>query len=603
MKLNTKIKTNLSDIPLVPKEFLLTKAREASTAPGVYLMKNTKGQILYVGKAKNLRNRLQTYFQDAPNESARIELLVSQIASFDVVLTETEAEALILECIFIKKHRPKFNVRLKDDKAYPYIKINQADFPHFTWVRRTQKDGARYFGPFPTPWAARQILRVINNIFRLRDCDDNTFYHRSRPCVLYQINRCHAPCVGKIQKDNYQSLVDQAIEVLEGKSEKLSDHIRSSMLKASTNEQYEAAAELRDQLKNLEIVTTPQAVDDAGALKSYDVIGFAVSDENVHVCLVKLRHGKIAEVSHFHMQSWHMKSWADEFFTEFFTKSQILFSYIAQYYVNTEKIKISAAGEVFSKRDLPFMDEVLVEKTTAPETILVPFLPDEAELLAKILPFSVREPEKEFEKKLLNVAVLNAQSALEQEKGKWHTSEALDEVKLKLHLSILPDRIECYDISNLQGGDAVGSRVVFLHGVPEKKLYRRYRIKTVKGANDFAMMFEVLNRRFHNVEEDLPDLIVIDGGKGQLSQVSKIFEELSIQGVGLVGLAKSKVERNFKSKEVTRSFERVYIPNRKNPIPLYPHTKAYLLLTHIRDEAHRFAIAYHRKLRQKRYFK
>jgi excinuclease ABC subunit C len=559
---------------------LLDRAREASTSPGVYLMKEAGGGVLYVGKAKNLRARLSTYFQAPVHESPRMEMMVGRVAGFDVILTETEAEALILECTLIKKHKPKFNVRLKDDKAYPYLKIQVGEsFPRIEWTRRVQRDDARYFGPFASAWAARQVMQLLNETFQLRDCSDNTFRHRSRPCILHQMGKCTAPCVGKIDAREYHEHVGEVIRILEGKTDRLVTELRRGMEDASENQEYEAAAAYRDQLRNLELVTATQVVDDAGTDRNRDVVGLAREGTDAHGALLVVRGGRLVAVRHYHLQNTDPSLGGGE----------VLFDFLAQYYLSAEKAAESDAPAAVGR----------------PHEVLLPSAPDDPELLERALNVGVRVAETEKDRQLLSVAKTNAEYALEQARRKQagHGVAALEEVQEKLHLLRLPHRIECYDISNTQGEDAVASRVVFVDGAPDKNLYRRYKIRTVEGSNDFAMMKEVLGRRFANAEEELPDLVVVDGGKGQLSQATAILEELGVQGVGVVGLAKARVERDFEAVEVKSSHERIFIPNRKNPVPLLPHTAAYKLLTHVRDEAHRFAISYHRLLRGKRSLK
>ena len=557
---------------------LLEQAREASTSSGCYLMKDPSGAILYVGKAKNLRNRLQTYFQSGPHEVGRTELMVSRVDHFDVVLTETEAEALILECTLIKKHKPKFNVRLKDDKTYPYLKIQVNDpFPRIEWTRRTRTDGARYFGPFPSAWAARQVMRLLNETFQLRDCSENTFRHRSRPCILHQIGKCSGPCVGLRDQNQYRESIDQVMKVLEGKTDRLVESLRKGMVDAAQREEYEVAAEYRDQIKNLEVITETQGAVEAGSQRDRDVVGIARKDTEAHGTVLRVRGGKLVAVQHYHLQNTDA-SQAD---------AEILYDFLSQYYLSRPQVDDR---------------ERSVEDTAPPKEVLLPTAPEDPSLLERVLQVGVRVAETEVDQQLLNVARTNAEYALEQSQKKavGHGVQALEEVQEKLHLPKLPNRIECYDISNIQGEDAVASRVVFVDGAMDKNLYRRYKIRTVVGSNDFAMMKEVLGRRFANEEEQLPDLVVVDGGKGQLAQAVAILQELGIQGVDAVGLAKARTERDFQAAEVKSSHERIFIPNRKNPVPLLPHTAAYKLLVHVRDEAHRFAVNYHRIIRSKR---
>lgn len=552
---------------------LLDRAREAITAPGVYLMKDISGVVLYIGKAKNLRNRLLSYFQSPVHEIPRVEMWVNRVEKFDVILTETEAEALILEATLIKKHKPKFNIRLKDDKGYPYLKIQvQESFPRLELTRRVLEDGARYFGPFPSAGSARQVLALLIETFSLRDCSDNVFRHRSRPCILHQMGRCKAPCVDFIDANQYRELMGEVIQVLEGKAEKIIEQLTSGMEDASERDEFEEAAFYRDQIKNLELITQTQAVFEAGSQRDRDVIGLARNQGDAHGTVLRIRRGKLISVQHYHLQNFDMS----------LIQSDILSQFLVQYYLPS----VQAAEGVS-------------------EEVLLPELPADLDLLERALGIRPKIAESQVDEQILNVARVNAEYALEQSKRREHNHgpQALEEIQNKLHLQRYPSRIECYDISNTQGTDAVASRVVFIDGGPDKNLYRRYKIKTVEGANDFAMMKEVLNRRFLNTTEELPDLVVVDGGKGQLAQAVAIFEELAVQGVGVVGLAKARVERDFQAKEVKSSFERIFIPNRKNPVPLLPHTGAYKLLTHIRDEAHRFAITYHRLLRSKRTLK
>ena len=552
------------------RKTLLEQAKTAPTDPGVYLMKDSQGTILYVGKAKNLKNRVSSYFARSPHEIPRIEIMVSRVKRFDMILTETEDEALILECTLIKKHKPKFNVRLKDDKAFPYLKIDQSqDYPRIEWTRRVLKDGARYFGPFPSSWSAKSILRLLNERFKLRDCSDNTFRHRSRPCILYQMDRCTAPCVQKISVSDYQGDLQKIIQTLEGKDQTLETELKQKMTEAAENMEYELAAYYRDQLNHLGAVTAIQAVDEAGSHRNRDVVAL----EESQVAVLKIRGGRLIAVKHLSLQNVETGAHSQP-------DADLLADFLGQFYLA-------------QKSD----DE---QQEIGPQEILVSLAPnDPSGVLERTLGISIRLPETELEKRLVSVAKTNVKHALEQAKKKpdGHGLQALEEVQHKLHLDRLPSRIECFDNSNFQGDDAVASRVVFIDGAPDKNLYRRYKIKTVTGANDFATMKEVLGRRFSNTQEDLPDLVVVDGGKGQLSQAVAIMEELGVQGVAVVGLAKARTESDFRKTEVESTLERIFIPGRKNPVNLLPHTAAYKLLTHVRDEAHRFAIQYHRLLR------
>lgn len=554
------------------KAALLEQVYVASTSPGVYLMKDEAGGIIYVGKAKNLRNRLSQYFQPAPHESPRTEMMVGRVARFDVILTETEGEALLLECTLIKKHKPKFNVRLKDDKSYPYLKIQiQNEFPRIEYTRKTPADGSRYFGPFPSAWSARQVMELLNNSFQLRDCSDNTFRHRSRPCILYQMGKCSGPCVKKVDRSQYREQIDQVVSILEGKTEKIIGELRKGMEDAAEHEDFELAAQYRDQIRDLELVTQTQGAVEAESARDRDVVGIARRESEAHGTLLRIRGGRIVAVQHYHLQNTD-SALADE---------ELFFDFLSQYYVEREKTEL--AGEL------------------RPKEVLLPVAPTDCDLLERVIGVGIRVADGAVDEQLLAVARTNAEYALEQalKKPAGHGAKALEEIMDKLHLTRLPHRIECFDISNTMGEDSVASRVVFVDGAPDKNLYRRYKIRTVEGSNDFASMKEVLGRRFSN-DDSIPDLVVVDGGKGQLSQAVAILEELGVQGVSVVGLAKARTESDFQSSELKSSQERIFIPNRKNPVPLLPHTAAYKLLTHVRDEAHRFAITFHRQVRHKR---
>jgi excinuclease ABC subunit C len=577
-----------------PRAALLDLAHEASTSPGVYLMKDAGGGVLYVGKAKNLKNRLTTYFQPAIHDVPRTEMLVNRVTRFELILTETESEALILEATLIKKHKPKFNVRLKDDKNYPYLKIAiDQDFPRIEWTRRVVRDGARYFGPFPSAWAARQVMQMLTETFHLRDCSDNTFRHRTRPCILFQIDKCSGSCVGHETRDEYKETIGQVVAVLEGKTQELVENLKHQMQEAAVKEDFEFAAYCRDMIHNLELITETQSVIYAEDTRDRDVIGVARAEGpmgvSAHGTILRVRGGRLISVQHYDLQNTDSSQ----------SEAELVGDFVSQYYLNMTP----------RPKDPEIHSEPTYENER-PSEVLVPVIPADMDLIEKTLGIGFRVADLgsgagaagAVDQQLLNVARTNAKYALEQnlKRNVGHGIQALEEIQEKLHLPKLPQRIECYDISNIQGQDTVASRVAFVDGAPEKSLYRRYKIRTVEGSNDFASMKEVLGRRFAHVEEQFPDLVVVDGGKGQLAQAVAIMEELGISGVAVVGLAKARTESDFQAKEVKSSLERVFIPGRKNPVPLLPNTAAYKLLVHVRDEAHRFAITYHRLVRSKR---
>lgn len=539
-------------------------------------MKGADGPILYIGKAKNLRNRLTSYFQPAGPEVQRTQILVGLVERFDVILTETEQEALLLEATLVRKHRPRFNVRLKDDKSFPYLKVSMPEasgpgaFPRLEWTRRVRRGEARYFGPFPSAYSARQVLKLLNHSLRLRDCSDNTFSHRSRPCILFEMDQCSAPCVHRVSPEEYHQQMQRAERVLEGKDKSWVDVLESKMHAAAAEQNFELAAQCRDQLQALRLVTETQIAVEATRGVSRDILGLARDSGVVQGTVLHVRQGVLVGVHHATLQNADPEA----------STASLLRDFCSQYY--------TPQGEAY--------DEGVT-------SVLVREAPAELGLLEKTLQKAFFVPESGEDQRLLTMAETNAEYALKAlRKGEGHGLRALEEVQDRLQLEDVPHRIECYDISNLQGGDAVGSRVTFIDGEPVKDFYRRYKIRTVEGSNDFAMMKEVLSRRFSKRAEDdaWPDLVLLDGGKGQLAQGVRVFSDLGIQGVALASLAKARTERDFESSEVKGSSERVFLPGRKNPVVLAPHTRAFKLLTHLRDEAHRFAITYHRKVRAKR---
>jgi excinuclease ABC subunit C len=390
-----------------------------------------------------------------------------------------------------------------------------------------------------------------------------------------------------VDEAGYRGQIDQAVAVLEGRSDGLINELRASMTEAAQAEEFEQAAELRDEIAALEGVTAIQGVQEAGVDRDRDVVGIARTEFLAHAVLLQIRGGKLLAVRHFDLQNADASQ----------SDGEILDQVLTQYYVSLEKAD-------------PNDDRVFPGGSglAQPSEVLLPIAPEntaDLELLERSLGLRIRLAETPQDEQVLNVARQNARYAVEQHARRTagHGIAALEEVQEKLGLQRLPHRIECYDISNIQGQDAVASRVVFIDGAPDKNLYRRYKIRTVEGSNDFAMMKEVLGRRFESSSEsdpEMPDLVVVDGGKGQLSQAVAILDELQVQGVAVVGLAKARTERDFKSSEVNSSLERIFIPNRKNPVSLLPHQAAYKLLVHVRDEAHRFAVSYHRLLRSKR---
>lgn len=543
---------------------LSEKIQDFPAAPGVYLMKGDDDRILYVGKAKSLRSRIRAYFGPSRDTRYQIQFLMSRVRDIEFIVTDTEKEALILENTLIKKHRPRYNINLRDDKTYFSLRMDMAEeFPRLSIIRRVTRDGARYFGPYSSASAAREVLKKLYRIFPLRHYPLEACRRRGRPCLFYQIKQCSAPCHGLISKEDYAALAEGAALFLEGKSGKVIAFLKEKMMRAAEAEHYEEAAGYRDLIRSVEVTLEKQKVATEGG--DSDVLGFHRDGAHLEIALLFIRGGTLIG-SRTYGFAWEMDD------------AEGISSFLSEYY----------ARDVF-----------------IPDQVLLPLPLEEAEVFADLLgekrgkKVSVQTPQRGNKADLVAMACRNAETAaVDRQKAKEVVEGVLAELKEKLHLSRPPRRIECYDISNIQGRFAVGSRVSFLDGKPDKGGYRHYRIRTVPEANDFAMMKEVLSRRFARDEEH-PDLIVVDGGQGQLSMLTAVLEELGINDVDAAGLAKSRVEREAEAAEISRSDERVFLPGRRNPVVLRQNSPPLLLLTRIRDEAHRFAITYHQKLRGK----
>jgi excinuclease ABC subunit C len=539
--------------------------------PGIYMMKNNKGKIIYVGKAKSLRARVRSYFHESGDLSVKTKFLVSHIDAIEYILTTTEVEAFLLEASLIKKHRPRYNIRLKDDKAYPYIRVNMKDpYPRFYLARRVQNDGALYFGPYTSGYAVREVIRFLNRTFRIRDCTDSFMKARKRPCMTYEIGRCSGPCVDFITGEAYKVDVQGAVEFLRGHDERVVKDLTKRMKQAAKEERFEAAARIRDSLQAVEAIWERQAVVNAGREIDQDVIGFVGDSRGTLIQILSVRRGRmIGHQEHF-LPRLDPQS-PDEDIRDWFT------SFLNQYYADN----------------------------FIPDEILVPV--DLGGDIAKLFKAVLAERGKESRlitatgeegKRLMDMAMSNAQARFKdfvtEKEGR---ERGLIDIKEKFGLAELPRRIECFDISNFQGAQNVASQVVFEDGVPKKDDYRLYKIKTVAGANDFAAMKEVLGRRFKHTEYEDPQLVVVDGGKGQLKMAITALQELARPEVPVVGLAKARVQGDFTESEVKSSQERFFVPGRQNAVVFPTNSKALHILVGIRDEAHRFAINYHRKLR------
>lgn len=531
--------------------------------PGVYLMKNQDGTIIYVGKAVNLKNRVRSYFRTLPPDALKTKALVRNIADFEYIIVDNEVEALVLECTLIKKYRPKYNISLKDDKTYPYLKITNEDYPRVIITRNYIKDGGKYFGPYPSVTVLRETLELLRSIFPFRVCKQRTFTN-DRPCLNYQIKRCYAPCCGKISKEDYAQLIAKINDFFDGKHEELLADLTKQMNEAAENLHFEQAARLRDQIRGIE-----RAINDQKAVLSgnddKDVLGLAMGANEVIVQIFFIRAGKIVG-----RENYALHDAIDG------GKAEILAAFIKQFYLDNQFIP----------------PNILLEEELSEAEILQTWL---SEKRGGKVQFTV--PKRGQQKELVDLVVRNAEEELLKKRERAladseRLNDALAELQAALHLPRLPKRIECYDISNTQGTESVASMVVFVDGKAKKDQYRKFRIKTVIGPNDFASMNEVLLRRLGHMDTDVkfakdnPDLIIVDGGKGQLAFALKALAEMGYNDIPIAGLAKKE--------------EILFLPNEDEGVYLPRDSQALYLVQRIRDEAHRFAITFHRSLRGKR---
>ena len=548
--------------------------KEFPKSPGVYLMKNDADKIIYVGKAKSLRSRVRSYLSDnVKGLSPKTRFLVSQIHSIDTILTKTEVEAFLLEASLIKKHRPKYNIRLKDDKAYPYIKLSINDeYPRLYLSRRVRKDGALYFGPYTSGYAVHETIKFLNKTFQLRDCNNTFFKNRQRPCLTHQIGRCTAPCVNLVSPEEYAKDVNAALEFLRGKNQKLLSSLEKRMEEAAKFERFEVAAKIRDSLYAVERILEKQPVVSDSREIDQDAIGFYGDERGTMIGMLHVRQGRIlGKKTHLLPQVDLVSDQEDE--------REWLTSFINQYY-DDNKIPDEVLLPVDLGKDIrDLLKQVLKERSGIDVEVRFPTDKEGSHLLQEVDRFT-HDQFKDFVSK-------------SQKKMK-----GLEAIQKRFKLPKLPCRIECYDISTFQGAETVASQVVFEDGVPAKEHYRRYKIRTVSGVDDFASMKEVLSRRLAHTEWDDPDLILVDGGKGQLNIALEVLKELGREEIPAVGIAKSRTKGAFRDTDVQETEERFFLPGRQNPVVFRKGTDAFQILVGLRDEAHRFAITYHRKLRE-----
>lgn len=550
-------------------EEIKNKISELPTSPGVYLHKNSTGVIIYVGKAKNLRNRVRSYFQEGRIVDAKTKALVQHISDFEYIIVNTEEEAFILEDNLIKKYRPKYNIMLKDDKTYPYIKVTNEDYPRIYSTRKVVKDGAKYFGPYPDVFTMKMIVRLVRNLFYVRSCNlkltkQNVTKNKFKVCLDYHIHKCEAPCINYISYQAYQDNIKKAIQILQGKTKQLENLLETQMTTLAEQEKFEQAAKMRDKLMRLKDFNTKQKIV-AKDFKDRDIFGFARIEDYVCSVVFLVREGKVMGKKHF------------------FAKSSM----------------VSTDDEITQKT----IENWYLEADFLPNEIILPTEPEDLEYITDWLNkkyhqnISIQIPKSGEKHNLVEMVNENAQHIL---KDHLASLDARDKVIPKpiqslqrdLRLNRSPMKMECFDNSHLQGTDLVSSMVVFEAGKPKKSEYRKFKNEDVLRNDDFATMKEVVYRRYSrllNEKKALPDLIIIDGGKGQLSAAVEVLEELGIQKkVNIIGLAKR--------------LEEVFFPGESEAILLPKSSLSLRLLQQIRDEAHRFAITYHRKLRDKRTF-
>jgi excinuclease ABC subunit C len=553
-----------------PRKPVEEKVWNLPDRPGVYLMKNARGKVIYVGKALSLKKRVRSYFQKGDDGRVWSPFLAAHVADVECIVTDTEKEAIILEDSTIKEHRPKYNIRLKDDKSFLRLKLTTNErFPRLYITRKVMRDDALYFGPYSSARGARETFRVINNYFLLRKCSNVTFKGRERPCIYYDMHRCLGPCCDMVGEETYSDLVQNVVAFLQGKNDELITTLSSRMLSASNVMEFELAARYRDQIAALEKTVERQKVVSADGADR-DVFGIWQGDGGLDVAVLIVRGGKLVGSEPYHFALLPVP------------EQEALGSLLTQFYASGRPI---------------------------PREVILPLEPENAEAFAlwlsekKGVKVSVTVPERGAKRHLLEMAGMNARAVFEEHRrAALAEIDVLGEMERSLKLSARPERIEAFDISNISGELAVGSMVVFEDGRPKKSDYRRFKIRTVDGPDDYAMMREMLTRRMKRAlgEGPMPSLVLVDGGKGQLNVALSVFDELGLIDVDSAGIAKEKTRYRAGSKVAVRDSDKIYLPGRKDAVILRPGSATLRLLQLLRDEAHRFALAYHRNLRSKK---
>jgi excinuclease ABC subunit C len=547
--------------------------RTLPAKPGVYLFRDERGDVLYIGKAKSLRPRVRSYFQQSLDSRAAIRQLPERVEDIEVIVTQNEVEALHLEQNLVKRHRPPFNVRLRDDKSFPYIAVTVDDeYPRVMFTRERHRRGVWYFGPYANAKKVRETLDVLNRVFPYRPCEGpKPGRHSGIPCLDYHIDRCLAPCVGYVSKEDYRTIIDQVIEFLSGNTRPIQRELERKMREAASDERFEEAARYRNRLRSVQHLAERQAAD-RRSVGTVDVIGLAVDGDRAVVQVFPLRDGRMVD-----RYSFHLENVAEQ------DPTTILESFCLEYYGGSPSVP----------------PEIVVPRDAGDTSALEQFLSERRGARVR-----VHVPERGEKRRLQELASENARhtlvsAAVESEQKRLRRIEALEELRECLNLEALPIRIECFDISTAMGVDNVGSMVVFQDAVAKKAHYRKFAVRGQDGMDDFAAMAEVITRRFARLSDELgeefdesfaatPNLVVVDGGKGQLSAALAAMQRFDLPRVAVVALAKRE--------------EEVFVPGRPDPIRLSRHSPALQLLQRIRDEAHRFAVGFHRQRRDTRSF-
>ncbi len=534
--------------------------------PGVYQFKNSDGKVIYVGKAQSLRSRVRQYFQQSRAAEPKLDALVSKIADVELIVTDSEVEALILEANLIKKLKPRYNVSLKDDKSYPYIVITNEPFPRVFVTRKAVRDGSRYFGPYTDVKTMRFALKTVRDIFMIRSCnydltDESIAKRKFKVCLDYHIKKCEGPCEGLVTRRHYNEMIDKVAQILKGKIDFVVESLEQEMGQQSLQLQFEEAAKTRDRLRALSVYSERQKVVDVKQVDR-DIIALAVKGDDASGVVFKVREGKVLGSHHYYLSNVEGRQ-----------EGEVLESLIERHYLEHEDIP----GEITVSVPIASAELVgswLAKKSGAAVELDVPKAGEKARLLSMVK---------------RNAEFLLEELELQRMKRGDFVPHSVQALQRDLRLPALPRRIECFDISNIQGSDSVASMVVFVDAKPRKSEYRKFKIRTVSGPDDFASMREVVERRYSRLleaEEQLPDLIMVDGGKGQLSSAVGVLQRLGLAAVPTIGLAKR--------------LEEVFVPNESDAVTIPRTSSGLRLLQHIRDEAHRFAVTYHRTVRTKR---